>query len=290
MAVGTTVPLWSIAGAVAAPDGSAVFAADHRGAGLTVIHRVDPRTGERQEVAEVPAVDGRHARVAAVSAGGNRVVLARADGRQRTSILVIDPSTGAPIGPEVTFEGELDPEALSPGTPRVFAARIYDGGKYHVHILDLISGEQLPTLGPWKTVKEPEDMYGNVVQAALSPNGRQLATLYRDPIKPGHTAFVHLLDLHVGWTICVDLHEPFGEDQAGVDAIAWRGGVVAVGNTNPVDGAGTIATFDAQVLLTGNPQEHFHADARPATDQPQIPAGIAATPGFLRFLSTTVDS
>ena len=37
-------------------------------------------------------------------------------------------------------------------------------------------------------------MYGAVVQAALSPDGTQLATLYRDSVKPEHTAFVHLKD------------------------------------------------------------------------------------------------
>jgi len=286
VAVGAAVPLWSIAGAVAAPDGSAIYAAGNRGAAFTTIDRIDPRTGERRTVAEMPTVDGRHVRVAAVSPGDGRVVLARAAGQQHTSILVIDAATGAPIGKEVTFEGELDPEALSPDAPWVFAARIYDGGKYHVHYLDLSSGEQWPTAGPWKSAKEPEDMYGNVVQAALSPDGRQLATLYRDPVKPGHTAFVHLLDLGAGWTICIDLHEPFGMDQPGVDAVAWRDGVVAIGHTNPFDGAGTIATFDPQALLAGNPEEHFHADARPSTVQPQVPAVIADTPGFLRFVAT----
>ena len=106
-----------------------------------------------------------------------------------------------------------------------------------MHILDLATGEQIPTLGPDKTLP-PEDMYGTVVQAALSPDGAQLATLYRDDSKPDHTAFVHLLDLAQGSTVCIDLHEPFGTGEAGSDALCVERGRHGGGRPPGDDGAG----------------------------------------------------
>ena len=109
-------------------------------------------------------------------------------GAQKTAVLTIrDSQAGVQFSaPTYTVcEGTLEPEAYSvdrnlsspPGSTRT---------RYHVHGLDLATAQQWPTLGPDKTV-DPEDMYGTVVQAALSPDGKQLATLYRDTVKPEHT-------------------------------------------------------------------------------------------------------
>jgi hypothetical protein len=266
---------------VAAPDGSAVFASKVvPGDGFEVL-RIDPRTGEAESVGRhVPGPPGG-VHVAAVEPGGERLVLASpVDGGARTLILDFDPAAGGGDHKPI-YDGVLEPEALSLDRTRVFAARIYED-RYHVHVLDLATATQAPLLGPDKT-KPPEDMYGSVVQAALSPDGGQLATLYRDSTTPDHTAFVHLLDLDTGATVCIDLHEPFGTAGPGTDALAWRGGgTVAVGH---VDGEDTAtATFDPAAIWAGPPQEHYHAEA--TTDAPPtVPAGVAATPGFVRFVA-----
>jgi hypothetical protein len=220
--------------------------------------------------------------VAAVEPGGGRVALA-APGEASTTILDFDPAQGA-VRRTQTFEGRVEAEAFSTDRNLLFAARIY-ADRYHVHVLDLSAGTQYPTLGPDKT-KPPEDMYGSVVQAALSPDGKQLATLYRDASTPAHTAFVHLLSLESGSTVCVDLHAPFGTEEPGTDAIAWQAdGTVAVGHRADDPRLSMTATFDPANIWQGLPQEHYHAEARPDPSPPRVPDGVAATPGFQRFIA-----
>jgi PQQ-like domain len=296
--VGTSTPRWTVPGAVAAPDGSAIFAvrtvADPGGDGFEVV-RVDPETGSTVSVGRhVPGPAGIH--VAAVAPGGGRIALV-APGRagdDSTLVLDFDPATGG-VRWKQTFEGTVEPEAFSLDGSLVFAARIYDD-RYHVHVLEPATGEQWPTAGRDKA-KPPEDMYGTVIQAALSPDGRQLATLYRDPTSADHTAFVHLLALDSGLTECIDLYAPFGTSSPGTDAIAWQpDGTVAVGHVaGLVPGARTLvgspaigsvtAVFDPATIWRSDPQPHYHADAHPDPTPPRIPDGLAATPGFRRFVA-----
>ena len=237
-------------------------------------------TGAEESVGHVPGPTGLH--VAAVEPGGGRVALA-APGEASTTILDFDPAKGA-VRRTTTFEGRVEPEAFSTDRSLLFAARIYED-RYHVHVLDLDAGTQYPTLGPDKS-KPPEDMYGSVVQAALSADGTQLATLYRDATTPDHTAFVHLLSLESGSTVCVDLHAPFGTEEPGTDAIAWQDdGTVAVGHRADDPSLSMTATFDPAAIWGGQPQEHYHADAVPDRSPPGVPEGLAATPGFLRFIA-----
>ena len=237
-------------------------------------------TGAEDVVGHVSGHDGLH--VAAVEPGGGLVALA-APGEASTRIVVFDPTQGA-VRQTPTFEGRVEPEAFSTDRNLLFAARIY-ADRYHVHVLDLDAGTQYPTLGPDKT-KPPEDMYGSVVQAALSADGRQLATLYRDDTSPDHTAFVHLLALESGSTVCVDLHAPFGTEEPGTDAIAWQDdGTVAVGHRADDPSLSMTATFDPAEIWNGVPQPHYHADARPDRSPPGVPEGVAGTPGFQRFIA-----
>ena len=281
--VGSSEPTWVRSGAVAAPDGSAVF--DVRpapSAGDQEVVRVDPRSGDVRVAGRIAAPEGT--RVAAVEpGGGRRVVLTRPDGPS-TTVFDYDTEAASLVGVR-TYEGELAPEAYSSDRGRLFAARIYRD-RYHVHILDLVTGHQFPTFGPDKT-RPPEDMYGDVVQAALSPDGHHLATLYRDRRSPDHTAFVHLLSLADGLTICVDLHEPFGTDVAGADAIEWRGTTIAVGHAGDGSGSPTLATFDAAGWAMAEPRDHYHADvfADPDVAVPVVPDGVADVPAFQRFIA-----
>jgi hypothetical protein len=292
--VGSSVPSWVVRGAVAAPDGSAAFNLRPHTSGSEVT-RVDLRTGAEEPVGTLPdgpvdrTVKGSTGlRVVAVEPGGGEVVLAAGDGAS-TVVLGFDPAGGT-VRYRRSFEGRLEPEALSVDRQRLFAARYYgdrvNGFRYHVHVLELADGVQYPTVGRDKTAP-PEDMYGSVVQAALSPDGTQLATLYEDLGSTDHTAFVHLLDLEAGQTVCIDLHAPFGAGAPGSEAIEWRDdGTVEVGYRATKAERSVSATFDPEAIWSGEIQQHYHADARPDPAPPTLPDGVAATPGFRRFIAT----
>ena len=285
--VGSGEPSWVHDGAVAAPDGSAVFALrpsttpSSSGEVVQELVRVDARSGAVHAVGRIPAPDGT--RVAAVEPGGRRVALTRPDG---ASTLLFDyrPDT-ATLQDVRAFEGVVEPEAYSTDGTRVFAARIY-ADRYHVHILELATGRQYPTFGPGKT-RPPEDMYGSAVQAVLSPDGHQLATLYRDTSSPDHTAFVHLLSLADGQTICIDLHAPFGTGELAADVIEWRGSTIAVGHHATPGTPTVMATFDAEGWGASEPQDHYHAEVHenPPVPAPTLPAGVADVDGFRRFIA-----
>lgn len=290
--VGSSTPVWTAAGAVAAPDGSAVYAvrpveagAPGAGPGFEVV-AIDPRTGSERPVGRhVPGPKG--IRVAAVEPGGDQLILVAPAEGDATLVLTFDPARSGG-GVKQVFEGVVEPEAFSVDRALVFAARIYSD-RYHVHVLDLAAGTQTPTLGPDKSLP-PEDMYGDVVQAVLSPDRSQLATLYRDDRSADHTAFVHLLSLQTGLTVCIDLHAPFGTGPAGSDAIEWRAdGTVVVGNTPGAGAASTdlamSASFDPSAIWDGEPQAHYHADAVADPDPPAVPEAVSATEGFRRFVA-----
>ena len=213
--VGTSEPLWVLDGAVAAPDGSAIFATVPSAEAGVEVARIDPRTGAAHRISPLRRTPlGVH--VAAVEPGGGRVALA-VSVVDRTEVIDIDIARGVDHAKTTSFEGDVEPEAYSLDRNLLFAARTF-GDRYHVHVLELATGEQWPTVGPDKTLP-PEDMYGSVVQAVLSPDGAQLATLYRDSTETDHTAFVHLLDLERGQTVCIDLYVPFGTGGPGTDAL-----------------------------------------------------------------------
>lgn len=280
--VGSSTARWEWSDGVAAPDASAAFGLESDPpSGTASVVRIDPTDGRRTPVGSLPAMPGL--RVAAVSPEGRRVVLTSPGPRgDSTTVVVFDPAIGAAVL-QRSFEGVLEPEALSLDGRLLFAARIY-GDRYHVHVLDLTTGEQYPTLGPDKT-GPPEDMYGSVVQAALSPDGRQLATLYRDGSTPSHTAFVHLLALDNGTTVCIDLHAPFGtSDDLGADAIAWQDAQsIAVGHVGRA-GVTAVATFSPATIWSQPPQPHYHADVVEGPAPPALPSRVTRTPGFRRFI------
>ena len=154
--------------------------------------------------------------------------------------------------------------------------------------LDLGAGEQWPTSGYDKS-EPPEDMYGYVVQSVLTADRQRLATLYRDPHSDDHTAFVHLLDLQSGVTVCIDLTAPFGTGAPGTDAIRSNpDGTLEVGHHELGTTQGAVRLHDPDAILTAEPQRHYHAAAGPDPDPAAVPDGIAATPGFVRFVALAV--
>ncbi len=282
--IGSSSPRWVVPGAVAAPDGSAAFVADNDGDATmtTRFWRIDLRTGARSSVGEWAVPGGHPVKVFAVEPGGGRLALASFVD-DRTLILPFDPATGGAVTKPI-FAGHLEPEAFSLDRGLVFAARSF-GDHYQVTTLDLTAATQAPTSSYDKTAL-PEDMYGNVVQSVLTSDRTRLVTLYRDPHSPDHTAFVHLLDLRQGVTVCVDLEAPFGTGAPGTDAIrANPDGTIDVGHRDEGGGAGVSVAIDPTAILTGEPRRHYHAHAQPDPDPPTIPTGVVATPGFVRVVA-----
>jgi hypothetical protein len=214
--VGTTRVRWSAPGAVAALDGSAVFA---RGSGTLL--RLDPMTGEEIETWPVDAA----LNPIVVAPGGEWVALTDhaeyATGEPpaaTTRLLVVDGRTGEA---RARFEltGELEPEAFSPEGERLVVLD-HRGATYRVDTLDLATGEQYPTIDENKDVVG--DMAGQRVKGVLSADGRLLATLYRTSGAAGPGAFVHVLALD-GWTYCVGLPSAFGQGPDGSVVIERHG-------------------------------------------------------------------
>lgn len=280
--VGSSEAAWSAPDAVASPDGAAVFGLRQRSDGVDELVRVDPRTGARTAVGSLAHEDSLH--VAAVDPDGRRIALAAKGDGDRTVVIAFDPTLGHTTGRQ-SFDGVIEPEAFWQDDDRLFAARSF-GTSYRVISLDLTTGRQDPTIGPDKT-PTAEDMYGSVVQAALSPDRTQLATLYRDSTSTDHTAFVHLISFTAATTVCIDLHAPFGTDATpGADVISWSGrDTLAVAHGPTTTARTVVAGFSADAVRNDASQPHHHADLRPDLAPPRLPAGIAATPGFRRFIA-----
>ncbi len=282
--VGSHEPVWVRPGAVAAPDGSAIFAADNDGTTTitTSFWRLDPRTGAETSVGKWVVPGGQAVTVAAVEPGGASVALASFHD-DRTIIFRFDPTTGGPAT-RAEFEGHLEPEAFSVDGRRVFAARRYSD-HYRVTTLDLATQIQYPT-GSYDKAAAPEDMYGYVIQSVLTPDHTQLATLYRDPHSTDHPAFVHLLDLRSGFTVCIDLPAPFATGSAGTDALrANPDGTIDAGHHSAGTTAGLTATIDPNAIFSQTPQRHYHVEPHPDPDPPATPDAVSGVDGFTRFIA-----
>ena len=235
-------PRWSYGNAAAAPDGSAVFAAEGTArVPVRMVYRVDPRTGHIDGVWTVAGSP----RVDAAAPDGRWVALTERSPDSDTTVLtVLDPATGE--SRRHRLQGDVEAEAFTVDGDHLFVIR-HLAHHYRVELVTVATGEQQQTLSRDK--KPGADMTGGRVAAVLSPDRSVLATLYRNPAgtagHPGHVgsspAFVHLADLQHGWTYCVDLPAPFGTGPAGDDVIVADGTDVVVGAT----AAGRVARIDA---------------------------------------------
>lgn len=283
--LGSNRARWVRPGAVAAPDGSAIYVAENTGTTVvtTQIWRIDPRTGAQTDAGRWVVPGGHPVNVFAVEPGGGaHVALASFEG-DRTLILPFAAATGAPTA-KPFFDGHLEPEAFSVDRQRIFAARSF-GDHYRVTTLDLAAGEQGAT-GSYDKTAPPEDMYGNVIQSVLTPDHTRLATLYRDPHSTDHTAFVHLLDLRMGVTVCIDLPAPFATGAPGSDAIkANADGTISVGHSESASTAGVTVSIDPGTIFAGDPRRHYHVLPQADANPPVLPDGIASTPEFERFVA-----
>ncbi len=145
-------------------------------------------------------------------------------GRTTTTIAVEDRLTGETV--TRTYPANLEPEAFSADGTRLYVIdhRPADDPEYYrVSGIKLYNGERFDVNGPDKNPLD-EDMRGTGRQQLWSPDGTQLYTLYvrqyhahdrhdgaaHDRQLPPEAAFVHVLDLELGWAICLDLPEGFG--------------------------------------------------------------------------------
>jgi hypothetical protein len=280
---------WRRAGAVAAPDGSAVFAApDVVDRQVKPVMRLDPRTGEVRGSWTVDAA----ARLDAVAPDGRWVALtARSAEADMTVLTVLEPATGNTRTHRLW--GDIRAEAFSVDGEHLFAIRRF-GDHYRVVLLGVFAGGQAQTLSRDKV--EGGDMTGGAVAAVLSPDRTVLATLYRNPPDvaghPGHEgsspAFVHLADLENTWTSCIDLPAPFGTGPAGDDVIVADGRDVVVAAT----ASGAVARIDASAVHTPalptapNPIGLTVTRGGPV---PRWPAAATGVEGFERMVAVLPD-
>jgi hypothetical protein len=236
VATGLAAPAWREPGAMAAPDGSAVFSIRSGENGAARLVRLAPRTGAEMSAWSVPVglvVD-------AVAPGGKWVALTDrgpgygSQGRSTTDLVIFDTAAGA-VTHRATLTGDVQPEAFSVDGRHVFVLH-YFSGYYRVQTLDLsaASDELYDTIDRDKTLP-PEDMHGHAIHGVMSADHTLLATLYRNPGDNDEPAFVHVLDLADSWSYCADLPAPFGTGAAGTDAIELTANDTVVVAANGTD-------------------------------------------------------
>jgi hypothetical protein len=249
--------------AVVTADARTIYATIPSSGGGTRLDTI--RTGTGTVTASVRLDGAWVPRIASVD--GNLVALTPAGaaggaGRTRTTILVADRS-----GPRYRLDlsGNVEPDAFGRSTATLFVLDWLPPtapDRYRVRAVDLMSGVPGPLLTRNKVpvpVGAEEEMRGSARQAVFGPDLSTLYTLYTNQPDHQHTrdllagrwraeapAFVHTLNLDVGWAYCVDLPQPFGQAAAAAHtiAIAPGGGTLLVADF----GGGHLAVVDTEAL------------------------------------------
>ncbi|WP_051367908.1 YncE family protein [Hamadaea tsunoensis] len=236
-----------VGAAVTTPDGAAIYTAGDRltllsTAGGKVLAQDDLPAGWR------PRVTSADGGLVALTAPNKIMITDRT--RERRSF---------------TFAGLVEPDAFTLDGTGLFVLEWKPDGApefYKVRLLDLATGALSPLLTRAKAPIPPADeeqMRGEAHRGVLAPDRKVLYTLYTH--QPGHQhtrdlvagvhnpsvhAFVHTLDMEVGWAYCVDLPLPFGTADAGAYAAALSpdGSRLFVADT----AAGRVAIIDTSTL------------------------------------------
>lgn len=225
---------------VASPDWSRLYVV--RGDKLVTF---DPATNRelagtalpRRLTARVASTTGT---LVALTADGSAYPTNRPAGRERTTIVVVDPRGVRPAR-EFDLAGNFEPEAFSADDAYLFVQEYLPANapeRYRVRRVELATGQVQPLLLRDKQLipaGAEEEMRGEGRQAVLSPDRARLYTLYlhqgdhqhtRDLLPGRHGAdgravhaFVHVLSLTEGWAYCLDLPDPFGLHPAGAHAL-----------------------------------------------------------------------
>jgi hypothetical protein len=264
---GTTDVRWSAPGAVAALDGSAVFA---KGSGRLL--RLDPATGK--QLASWP-VDAALDPVV-VAPDGDWVALTDhpdyeiGEPPAATTQMLVVAGTSGKVRARFDLAGDIEPEAFSPGGETLVVLE-HRGPTYRVNTLDLQTGEQYPTIDENKDVVG--DMAGRRVAGVLSADRMLLATLYQTSDGPEPGAFVHVLNLG-GWTYCVGLPSAFGSGANGSVVVERHGDEVVVVSEH----ADQRATFSL-TELAANGSSHLDVVVTPGAGV-RADAAYRTVPGF----------
>lgn len=206
-------PAVRLSNAVPSTDWSAVVQALSHGE-ETQIEAFDSSTGNHLWSREVPgnlevkvaSLDGREVALGAPGEGTSEYPA----GRSSTRLVVVDQETAEPR--TIELEGNYEPEAFSTDGGSLFVIEYLPPRhptSYRVRRLDLRTEE----VGGVYTVDAElqEAMQGTARIQAVSPDGRQLYTLYTIDGSGGtRHAFIHVLNLDELWAHCVDLPSTFG--------------------------------------------------------------------------------
>jgi hypothetical protein len=232
--------------AVAAADGSRLYATKPLEGGGTVLSGVESSTG--REVERVTLAGRWVPRV--VSPTGRLVVLTPAEAtpglsvawgsghptaRTRSRIMIAGYGR---VAHDVQLTGNFEPDALTYDETGLFVLEWLPAtapDRYRVRLMDFATGTPQPLFTrdkrPVPTGAE-EEMRGEGRQAVLRPGGNVLYTLYTHQPDHQHTrdivagrasgvhAFIHVLHLVERWAYCLDLPEPFGHGPAAGHALA----------------------------------------------------------------------
>jgi YVTN family beta-propeller protein len=225
----------SLGAAVHTPDGAWAYATAPVGTGRTELRRLDLNSGRSTDRVELPGLWVPRV----TSPTGDLVALTAAGaprGHERSTILVCD---GRGIRYRLDLPGNYEPDAFGHGGTGLFVLDwLPPTGpeRYRVRVADLATGSLNSLLTRDKSAIPPgdeEDMRGAARQAVYAPGRQTLFTLYtnqpdhlhtRDLIAGGKiteaTAFVHTLNVEIGWAYCLDLPEPFGHGPAAGHSVA----------------------------------------------------------------------
>lgn len=170
----------------------------------------------------VTSRNGRH--IALATALDPGATTYQPGGRATTTIEVEDRLTGRSI--TRTFAANLEPEAFSSDGTRLYVIDHLPANNpeyYRVAGIDVATGDRFEVFGPHKQPLD-EDMRGTGRQQLWSTDGSQLYTLYLrqyhshdgtegtdgERLRPPEAAFIHVLDVDLGWAVCLDLPVGFG--------------------------------------------------------------------------------
>jgi DNA-binding beta-propeller fold protein YncE len=220
-----------------APDAATVYVTIADGESDTVLETLDTASGQARGRVGLPGrwtprITSPDGGLVALTAPGE----GRLPGREQTAIVVAD-RTGERR--RLDLPGNYEPDAFRSDGGGLFVldwlpAKAPD--RYRVRVIDLATGAPGPLFTRDKVPVPPgaeEEMRGEGRQAVFAPGAQTLYTLYthqpdhqhtRDLLAGGRStevhAFVHTLDLQIGWAYCLDLPEPFGHGPAAGHTIA----------------------------------------------------------------------
>jgi DNA-binding beta-propeller fold protein YncE len=226
-----------IGAAVYTPDAATVYVTIPDGDANTVLETLDTATMQTRARVGLPGrwqprITSPDGTIVALTAPAD----ARQAGREKTTILVADPSGARQ---RLNLAGNFQPDAFRTDGAGLFVLDWLPPkapDRYRVRVVDLGTGAPGPLYTRDKVpvpAGAEEEMQGEGRQAVFAPGAQTLYTLYTHQPDHQHTrdllaggrktpvhAFVHTLDLQVGWAYCIDLPDPFGHGPAEGHTIA----------------------------------------------------------------------